>query len=156
VSQVGHNLCKSKNSKKCSFYLQYSNGLEKILNAFFVKILELSLSEYLPGFKMSILEGRTCLQLLILIYARLNSHNFSKVHNPITACLHTRGGWSYIFRFRSCSKFLNQNPGPKFFNLRIRLLFKLRQPSMKAKVSDVYTWAIDIYKDHADSCCCRK
>jgi len=69
-----------------------------------------------------------------------------------------RGGQSHIFRLRlgSCSKIFESGSGSESFsNLGIRLLFKLRQPSMQPKFSNFFL-RNGIYKDHADSCYCSK
>ena len=52
----------------------------------------------------------------------------------ITFRIQTRGGRSHIFklRLRSCSKIFESESGSKFFsNLRIRLLSRLRLPSIR-------------------------
>jgi len=57
-------------------------------------------------------------------------------------CVCSRGGRSLIFRprLRSCSKIFECESGAEFFfNLRIRILFKIRPPSMQPIFSNFCT-----------------
>jgi len=63
---------------------------------------------------------------------------------PLGTSRYAEVAWSHIFRLRlrSCANIFGfgSGSGSEFFsNLRIRLLFKLRQPSMQPKFSNACT-----------------
>jgi len=101
-----------------------------------------------------------CLSLSLLFLAR----STFALHNFVAASFQhkrqcTRGGRSHIFRLwlRSCSKIFEPRTRSEIFsNLRIRLGFRLRLPSIQPKYSSDSTLRNDIYKEHADSCYWRK
>jgi len=65
-----------------------------------------------------------------------------------------RGGRSHFFRLRlrSCSKtFESESGSGNLSNLRIRILFRLRLPSIQPKFTNAFT----LRNDRTDSCCCR-